>query len=182
MEIKTVTLETENLLLVPTVMAYVEEIFKNFDQETTKYMFPKSPEKIEETTERINHVLEKREKNEELQMTILDKTTKEFIGNAWLHRIKTKTPELGIWIKKDAYWRKAWREAVWVLIDRWNANLDFDYFVYPVDHRNIPSRKIAEAFWGIAEVDENNQIIISTKETLDPNKTLQTVVYRIHKK
>lgn len=182
MEIQKITLETKNLLLVPTTKAYAEEMFKNFDEETTKYMFPKSPEKIEETMSWIDTVLKKREEKEELQMTILDKKTKEFIGNAWLHRIKTKTPELGIWIKKTAYWKKAWREAVWALIDRWNENLDFDYFVYPVDQRNIPSKKIAEAFWGVAEVDENNQIIINSKETLDPNRILQTIVYRISKK
>jgi [ribosomal protein S5]-alanine N-acetyltransferase len=182
MDIKTLRLETENLLLVPTVMDYVEDIFANFDKETTRYMAPKYPNHIEETIEWIKDVLIKREDHQELQMTILDKNTKEFLGNAWLHNIKTKTPELWIWIKQSAYWRKFWREAVWALIKWANENLDFEYLVYPVDHRNIASRKIAESFAWVVESNSDWEMIITLTETQDPDKILETVVYKISKK
>jgi len=60
MELQNLQIETERLLLVPTTEKYAQNIFENFDKETTKYMFPKSPEKIGETLEWIKSVLEKR--------------------------------------------------------------------------------------------------------------------------
>lgn len=175
-------IETERLLLVPTTEKYAQDIFENFDQETTKYMFPKSAEQITETLAWIQDALEKRANGEELQMTFLDKETKEFLGNVGLHEIKTKTPELGIWIKKGAYGKKLWREAVGALVDRANAHLDFEYLIYPVDKDNISSRKIAESFGGIVEKDENGQEKVVSKATLDPDKILNSVMYRIYKK
>lgn len=181
-DINKLEIETKHLLLVPTIEKYAQNIFENFDKETTKYMFPKFPEKIEETLIRIDSVLEKRQNWDELQMTFLDKATKEFLGNVGLHNIKTKKPELWIWMKKSAYGKNFWREAVGALIDRANKNLDFEYMIYPVDKDNIPSRKIAESFAGILEKDKNWEETITKKATLDPNKTLNTVVYKIYKK
>ena len=182
MNIQELQIETPRLLLVPTTEQYAQEIFQEFDQETTKYMMPISPENIEETLQWIVSALEKRKNNEELQMTFLDKTSKEFLGNVGLHKIKTSTPELGIWIKKSAYGKKLWREAVGALVDRANANLDFEYMTYPVDQRNIASRKIAESFGGVVEKDEQGNEIVIYEQSLDPNKILQAVVYRIYKK
>lgn len=182
MEIETIQIETQRILLVPTTEKYVQDIFENFDEETTKYMFPKTPEKIDETLDWIHHVLEKRKNQEELQMTILAKETKEFLGNVGLHNIKTPTPELGIRIKKSAYGKKIGREAVGVLIDRANNNLNYEYLVYPVDKDNIPSRKIAESFGGVFEKDEQGNEKVKKKPTLDPKKVLNSVVYKIYKK
>ncbi|MBU1445703.1 hypothetical protein KKD70_00370 [Patescibacteria group bacterium] len=47
------TIETKNLLLQSITLEYKDEIFKEFTPEITTYMFPKSPEKIEETIEFI---------------------------------------------------------------------------------------------------------------------------------
>ena len=182
MELQNLQIETERLLLVPTTEKYAQNIFENFDKETTKYMFPKSPEKIGETLEWIKSVLEKRKNWEDVVMTFFDKQTKEFLWNVGLHNIKTKTPELGIWIKKSAYGKKLGREAVGALIDRANDNLEFDYMIYPVDKDNIPSRKIAESFGGVVEKDERWNEKINKKETLDKEKILNSVVYRIYKK
>lgn len=182
MEVQNIQIETERLLLVPTTEKYAQDIFENLDKETTKYMFPKEPEKIEETLTWIRKVLEKRKNWEEIVMTILDKETGEFFGNVWLHDIKTKTPELGIRIKKAAYGKKIGREAIGLLIDRANKNLDFEYMIYPVDKDNIASRKIAESFGWFIEKDEWWQEIITKKETLDPNRILNSLVYRIYKK
>ena len=45
--------ETDRLLLVPTTKEYAKDMFENFDKETTRYMIPKSPEKIEDTLQWI---------------------------------------------------------------------------------------------------------------------------------
>jgi [ribosomal protein S5]-alanine N-acetyltransferase len=56
-----ITIETERLLLVPTTQEYVHEIFTEFTDEVTKYMFPNSPKDISETQARIDDVIKRRE-------------------------------------------------------------------------------------------------------------------------
>ncbi len=92
--IQDIIIETERLLLVPTTQEHAHEIFKEFTDEITKYMFPNSPKEINETQAWIGDVIKRRAAGEELQMTILDKNTKEFLGNVGLHGIKEAIPEL----------------------------------------------------------------------------------------
>ena len=180
--IEKITIETERLLLVPTTQEYTQEIFNEFTDEVTKYMFPRAPKEISETQAWVTACMQKRERWEELQMTILDKTTKEFLGNVGLHDIKESVPELWIWIKQSAYGKKIWREAVAALEAWGQKNIDFEYIRYPVDKNNIWSRKIAESIGGITEKDEQGNEKIIIVPTLDPMRKLEAVIYRIPKK
>lgn len=151
-------IETARLLLVPVSTDFEEEIFREFTPEITVYMFPKPPEKIEETKEFIESSLEKMGKEEQLQMVVLRKETREFLGCAGLHRINTPTPEFGIWIKKSAHGNGYGKEAI-IGLKKWaDDNLPYEYLVYPVDRDNIPSRKIPESLGGIIgrEYDKKN--------------------------
>lgn len=178
----TVTIETERLLLVPITMQYVEEIFKEFTPEITTYMFPKSTDNISETETFINNATQNMWQWKELQIVILDKTTKEFLWCWGIHIKNSRAPEPGIRIKKSAFGKKIGREAVAGLADRAQKNLDFDYLFYPVDKNNIPSRKIAESLWGIVQKDECGNEIVTEKETLDVGRKIHCVEYRIPKK
>ncbi len=180
--IATITIETERLLLVPTTHEYTEEIFKEFTDEVTKYMMPMTPKEISETKARVDSVIKKRAIGKELQMTILDKQTKEFLGNVGLHRIQERIPELGIRIKTAAFGKKIGREAVAALEKRAQQHLDFGYIRYPVDKDNIWSRKIAESLGGITEKDDQGKEKVTLVQTLDPKKILNEVMYRIPKK
>ncbi len=180
--IKDVTIETERLLLVPTTQEHTEEIFKEFTDEVTRYMMPCTPKEISETKAWVDSVLRKRVEENELQMTILNKVTKEFLGSAWLHRIKKNIPELWIRVKLSAHGKKIWREAVAWLEARAQKNLEFDYIRYPVDRDNIWSRKIAESLGGIVDKDEQGKEKVTVIQSLDPKRLLNEVVYRIPKK
>lgn len=180
--IENIIIETDRLLLVPTTQEYAQDIFNEFTEEITRLMFPKPAKHIEETQAWINSCLSKRIAQEELQMTILDKSTKEFLGNVWLHDIKTPTPELWIWVKKSVHGKKIWREAVAGLENRAQKHLEFTYIIYPVSQENIGSRKIAESLGGIVEKDEQGNEKVETVCTSDPNRDLQEVVYHIPKK
>ena len=57
-----IIIETERLILVPTTHVYVHEIFNEFNDEVTKYMFPSTPKEITETQAWIDSCLIKREK------------------------------------------------------------------------------------------------------------------------
>src|ERR1035437_3585730 len=102
---KTVIL-TDRLKLIPTSLQYATEIFREFTDEVTTYMYPKSAREISETEAFINTSLREMENGETLQVVILDKNTGEFLGHGGAKNLKTDTPELGIWIKKGAHGNK----------------------------------------------------------------------------
>lgn len=178
----TLTIETERLILVPIIMKYAEEIFKEFTPEITTYMFPQSPEHISETEKFIQESIDKNITWNNYQIVILDKITKEFLGCGGLHLKNTEAPELGIRIKKWAFWKKIGREAVAGLADRAQKNLEFEYLYYPVDKDNIPSRKIVEALWWIVVADADGKEITQIKDTFDPERKINIVEYKIYKK
>ncbi|MBI2033193.1 MAG: GNAT family N-acetyltransferase [Candidatus Levybacteria bacterium] len=144
---------TQRLKLVQLSPNHAVDIFNEFTQEVTIYMFPKTPHKLEETQEYIKESLEKMSAGEEIQFVILLKDTGEFLGGGGIHDIKTTKPELGIWVKKSAHGNKYGLEAVRGMKEWAENNLEYQYLVYPVDKRNIASRKIAEALGGVVEAE-----------------------------
>ncbi|MBP9732101.1 MAG: GNAT family N-acetyltransferase [Candidatus Magasanikbacteria bacterium] len=151
MDLSKITIETERLRLEPVSYQYREESFREFTPEITKFMFPKSPEKIEEVDEYLKSAQEKLRMGESFDMVILKKDTGEFLGRGGIHDINTKTPELGIWIKKSAHGHGYGLEAVAAFKEWVDANLDYEYLTYPVDKRNIASRKIPESLGGVVK-------------------------------
>lgn len=180
--IATITIETERLLLVPITMQYAEEIFNEFTPEITTYMFPKAAETIAETESFIQSSIERMNAWTNYQAVILDKNTKEFLGCVGLHIKNPVTPELGIRIKKSAFGKKIGREAVAGLTNRARENLDFEYLFYPVDKDNVGSRKIAESLGGVVQKNPNGEEIVKIKDTMYPNRKMNSVEYRIPKK
>jgi len=171
---KTFEIETERLLLVPIALEYSKDIFKEFDEEITKYMFPIPAEEIAETMEFINHSIEKNLAWKNIQLVILDKDTKEFLGCVWLHAVETDVPEIWIRVKKSSHGKKHWFEAVKWLKERADENIIFDYIIYPVDQRNISSCKIPQRLWWITDW------IMVIKDTPDPKKRLEEIIYKIY--
>lgn len=170
---KTIIL-TDRLRLVPLSREYADIIFKEFTPEITRFMFPKSPSKIEETQEYIDAEIPKIKNGEELPVVIFDKNTGEFLGAGGAHALQTATPALGIWIKKSAHGNKYGREAVKGLKDWIDKNISYNYIAYPVDKENISSRKIAESLGGIIEAEYPKESASGT--------ILNIVEYRIYKK
>lgn len=167
-------IETERLSLVPITLEYTKNIFTEFDAEITKYMFPIPAEDINETMDFINDSIQKNLAWKNIQLVIINKNTKEFIGCVWLHAAETDSPELWIRIKKSVHWKQYWFEAVQWLKNRSDKNMIFDYLYYPVDHRNISSCRIPQRLWWVTDW------IIITKDTPDINKKLQSITYKIY--
>ena len=168
------TIITERLKLVPLSETYAPEIFRELTEDVTMYMFTKPPKKIEETIEFIQKARERIMNGEELNVSIFNKNTGEFLGGGGAKKINTRTPELGIWIKKSAHGNKYGREAVIALKDWIDQHVDHEYIKYPVDKKNIASRKIAEALGGVMREEY-------PKENMAGN-TLDIVEYWIYRK
>lgn len=173
MDLADTVILTDRLKLVALSEKYAENIFKEFTPEITKFMFPKSPEKIEETLEYIKSETPKIKAGEELPVVIFKKDTGEFLGAGGAHYLTTKVPHLGIWIKKSAHGNKYGMEAVKGLKEWIDKNISYDYIAYPVDKDNISSRKIAESLGGVIEAEYPKENASGT--------ILNIVEYRIYK-
>jgi len=150
---------------------FENDIFREFTKEVTTYMIPSPAESIRGTRNFIAASRRGMEAGYNLQFIVVSKTTGEFLGNCGLHgENKVQTPEIGIWLKKDAQGKGYGREAVYTLVDWSRKNINLDYFVYPVDRRNVPSRKIPESQGGK---------IIKEYRITTPSKMLDCVAYKI---
>ncbi|NJM87842.1 MAG: GNAT family N-acetyltransferase [Hydrococcus sp. RU_2_2] len=172
MDLLSLTIEGDRLRLVTISDEFEQDIFQEFTDEITIYMLPSPAKDIEETRSFIAKSRDAIAAGNNLQFAILSKTKEEFLGCCGLHgEEKIRTPELGIWLKKNAHGSGYGREAIHTLVNWSRKNIDLDYFIYPVDRRNITSRKIPESLGG--------KIIEEfTVETLT-GKFLDEVVYKI---
>jgi len=143
-----IRIEASRLLLVPIAICYKQDIFREFTYEITRYMNPEPAKDISETEEFINRSIRGLKKSDNLQLIILDKISKEFLGCIGLHYIDKKNPELGIWLKKSAHGYKYGQEAMKALKKWADENLKYEYLLYPVADKNIASRKIPELLGG----------------------------------
>jgi ribosomal-protein-alanine N-acetyltransferase len=152
------TIETKNLYLKGITLDYKDFIFREFTAEITTHMFPKPAEKIEETIDFITTSIKENKEGSNLQIIILHKKDKEFLGCGGLHHIDRKTPELGIWIKKSAHGHGFGKEALTALKEWADKSIDYEYIVYPVVEENYASRRIPEFLDGkiAREYDEVN--------------------------
>jgi RimJ/RimL family protein N-acetyltransferase len=83
-----------------------------------------------------------------------------------LHRVRTESPELGIWIREDRHRNGFGREAVTLVADWATRTIGCASFTYPVAEENRPSRRIAESLGGV---------IVESRVT----PKYKSVVYRI---
>ena len=96
----------------------------------------------------------------------------EFLGLCGLHgREQFAEPELGIWLRKDAHGRAYGREAIAGIVAWAAVYIESQQLIYPVDRRNVPSRRIPEALGG--------EIICERKTTAMSGTELDEVVYAI---
>lgn len=168
-----VIIETRRLTLIPVSDKYVEDMTTHFTAEITQYMWPSAPKPKDEIAQ---HIILKRDEMvgcKELMMLILSKNDKDFLGICSIHKANTETPELGIWLKKSAHGNKYGIESIAALKEWAETHLNYVYLKYPVDKKNISSRKIAESLGGKMEDEYLKQS--------ESGSTLDEVEYRFYK-
>lgn len=139
----------EKVYLKVVSMDYVETIFNEFNESIITYMYPEVAKHINETIEFINLSRKKAEDGKDYTYMILNKETHEFLGCGGVHHLDNDCPELGIWIKKSAHGHHYGRDAVTASFNYFKKY--YKKFLYPVDQRNQPSRKIALSLGGVLE-------------------------------
>ncbi|MGM3305540.1 GNAT family N-acetyltransferase [Anabaena sp. WFMT] len=173
MEYLHLAISTNRLLLQPISLKYKEDIFREFTPEITTYLYAAPPREIEDTEFFINESLLEMQKGENLIVVILKKDSQEFLGCSGIYKINSKSPQMGIWLKKSAHNQGYATEAIRSLKQWADANLDYKYLRYPVDRENDPSRRIVEKLGG--------QIYLKYKHINLSGRILNILEYRIHK-
>ena len=148
-DLRTLIIDAERVRLEAMSAQYTEVIFRHFTPEITKYMMPAPPTAIAQTEAFVAFAISGLERGDDLHFAICHKQQDEFIGVCGLHgRGHPTEPELGIWIKKPAHGNGYGLEAIRALKAWADRNIEFDRLRYPVDRRNIPSRRIPESLGG----------------------------------
>jgi [ribosomal protein S5]-alanine N-acetyltransferase len=165
-------IESDRLWLMAIADRFASDIFREFTPKVTQYMLPSPPQKIEEIENFIEASLYNMYMGYDFHLVIISKTTGEFLGCCSLHgEDKERIPELGVWLKQSAQGHGYGREAVQTLVAWVSQHIDLDYFLYPVDRQNIPSRKIPESLGG--------HIVAERQDQTSTGKILDILVYRI---
>lgn len=169
-------LESKRLLLKKVDVSYAQEILATFDRKITRYMYPKADETMEEVIAFIEMTDNGIKSKTSYHYAIVAKETGEFLGVCGYEGVGKPILELGIWVKESAHHQKYGLEAVQCLYDYAEEYNEYESFVYPVDRRNIGSRRIAEALGGVCD-----------KEIIDYRKNgngedLEMITYHIARK
>lgn len=173
MDYRNLTISTKRLSLEAITFEYVDMIFKHFTTDITEFMYPQPSGNKKDTINFIEWSLSKMKEGTNIQQVIIHSHTREFLGAVGLHNVGSKSPELGIWVKKDAHGCRYGYEAIEALITYAKQHLEFDYLKYPVDKENIPSRKIPERYG--AKIESEYAM------TNPIGKELHIIEYRIYK-
>lgn len=128
-------------------MGYAADIYREFTSDITRYMMAAPPTELGDTVGFIEAARSALECGEDFHFVICRKSSAEFLGVCGLHGGAT-LPELGIWLKKAAHGYGYGLEAIAALKAWAEGCIEFDSLVYPVDRRNLASRRLAEKLGG----------------------------------
>lgn len=144
-DLSTLVLDSERLRLCPIGDAYIDLIYREFTPEIATYMYPRPASQRADTEAFVAAAQQENREGSNLNMVITLRETGEFLGCVGLHKLTDPRPEFGIWVKQSAQMHGYGREAIHTL-KRWaDDHLTYEYLIYPVDSRNIASRKIPES-------------------------------------
>ena len=134
-------------------MDYLDDYFRRFDADVTKYQYPEPFETVDDAGEFLQGFIDEMEAEEMLFLSILDEAGK-FVGSAEVHGLKEDVSELGIWINKDqrqkGYAYEALSAAIAYAADTYKKNR----FFYEADIRNEGSQKLLKKLAGEGSTQE----------------------------
>lgn len=164
--------KTDRLLIQPFSNTYLEDYYKEFTDEITKYQYPDRFPDMETANQFVSGFVADMERGDMLELVILAHDG-EFLGSMEVFGLREEAPEVGLWLKKNAQGAGYGYEALKAVIEYLNETKKYPYYIYEVDVRNTPSIRLAEKFQcekgGCEEI------------TTESGKKLKLQTYRIFK-
>ncbi|WP_151982170.1 GNAT family N-acetyltransferase [Acinetobacter guerrae] len=142
-------LSSARLSIEPFKLQDCSDIYPCISLSLTQFMSWEPAQSFEEFESIGKSWLQAQALRTDQHFVLRDKTTQKFIGLIGIHRIQTKTPEFGLWIREDQHAKGFAKEALKVIYDWGIVTFEADYFIYPVAEQNYASRKLVEGLGGI---------------------------------
>ena len=131
--------------IIPFDMKYLEDYYKNFNEEITRYQWPDLFETIEDTRALLRDFLDEMNREETLLFAIVD-TGDKFVGSVEMHGLSGDSPELGVWIIESEQGKGYAYEALKYILDYAHRKYGKTEFFYEADVRNTGSNKLLSKF------------------------------------
>lgn len=139
------TLKTERLVIQPYSSSYLEDYYKEFTSEITKYQYPDCFSDIEAADKVLSGFAADMEQGDMLELVICTQDG-EFLGSIEVFGLREETPEIGLWLKMAAHGTGYGYEALKSVIEYLTAAKKYPYYIYEADVRNTPSIRLVEKF------------------------------------
>ncbi len=132
---------SKRLVIVPFDMKYLDDYYHGFDKEITRYQYPDPFDSLEGARKLLQDFIDMMACGEMLFFAILD-SNGIFVGSLEVHGLMEETPELGIWIKKEAQTKGYAYEALACVLTELKQTRPDTWYIYEADIRNEPSMKL----------------------------------------
>ncbi len=150
MDLRHVAYMSRRLLYLALTSKQTWQVFLHFNAEVAFFMMPAPARTLMEARDLVLDTVEAMAKGGMLTVSIHDRRSGEFLGATALNDIGSPTPELGVWLKREAWGHGYGREAVGAIMAWYQREHTPEHYLYPVDSRNLASVRIAQYFGGQA--------------------------------
>lgn len=138
-------LKAEELVIVPYTDQYLEDYYREFTGEITRYQFAEPFGSPEAAGEYLDAQCGQMGQGDMLLLVILSDAD-EFLGSAEVYGLKETFPEIGIWLKRAAQGRGYAFRALTCLMQYLNDVYHKEAYLYEADIRNGASLRLAKKF------------------------------------
>lgn len=142
-----------NTRVVPFTMDYLNDYYKAFNEEITKYQWPDPFETEDDAKDLLQSFVDEMETKDTLLYSLLSEDG-SFLGSSEVHGLKEDCPEVGVWIVQSE-WKKGYAyTALKAALDAAFEEFGKTQFYYEADVRNIGSMKLLRKFEDEYEIIE----------------------------
>ncbi len=127
--------------MIPFDMKYLEDYYRHFDEEITKYQWPDPFESVEDARNLLQGFLDEMGKEETLIFAIID-DEERFVGSVEMHGLSGVFPELGVWIVESEQGKGYAYEALKYVLEYVYEKCGKTESFYEADVRNVGSNKL----------------------------------------
>lgn len=144
-----IQIESARLVIKPFSAGDADVTFSCITSSLTRYMAWEPPASRHDFDRIWRTWIRSMDDGEDYVFAIRQRLNGSFLGVVGLHHVRSKAPELGIWIREDCHGNGFGRQAV-ASVAAWATRaVGSEGFVCPVAEENHSSRRIAESLGGV---------------------------------
>ena len=133
----------ENITIEKFDMKHLEDYYRGFDADITKYQWPDPFENTDAAKALLQEFLDEMTEGETLLYSVISEDGR-FVGSVEMHGLSSDCPELGVWINKDEQKKGYAFKALTELLNIARNEFGKTAFYYEADIRNEGSNRLLD--------------------------------------